>query len=98
MKYLFIIAPLISFLVYILNRKQFPVHLNGIVLITGASTGIGRHAAEYIARKHPGLIVLAGVRKDADSVAISEMKIKNLQPITVRNSHCRQHFNVCISV
>jgi hypothetical protein len=86
MKNLFFIVPLISYLVYILNRKKFPVHSNGIVLITGASTGIGRHAAEYIARKHPGLIVLAGVRKDADSVAISEMNIKNLQPITVKYS------------
>ena len=68
---------------YYLNRKQFPVHSKGIILITGASTGIGRHAAEYIARKHPGFIVLAGVRKDSDSVAISEINIKNLQPITV---------------
>jgi len=69
--------------VYFLHRKQFPVHSSGIVLITGASTGIGRHAAEYIARKHSGLIVLAGVRKDSDSTSISEMNIKNLQPITV---------------
>jgi short-subunit dehydrogenase len=53
------------------------------VLITGASTGIGRHAAEHLARTHQDLIILAGVRKDSDAANIREMKIANLIPIIV---------------
>jgi hypothetical protein len=42
-------------------RKSYPVHSEGIVVITGASTGIGRHAAEYLASA--GYTVYCGVRK-----------------------------------
>lgn len=40
------------------------------VLITGASTGIGRAAAEHFARK--GWTVFAGVRKEADGIALTD--------------------------
>ena len=41
------------------------------VLITGASSGIGKHAAMALAKEHNWL-VLAGVRKDKDAVALRE--------------------------
>ncbi len=47
------------------------------VLVTGASTGIGRAAAERLAKE--GFFVYAGARKDADLEALS--KIPNMQGI-----------------
>lgn len=52
------------------------------MLITGASTGIGRHAAETLAAKHK-FLVLAGVRKESDAENIRNMNIDNLQPIII---------------
>lgn len=40
------------------------------VVITGASTGIGRATAEYLARK--GWQVFAGIRKEADGAALTQ--------------------------
>lgn len=51
-------------------RKHFPAPAAGAgVLVTGASSGIGRHAAVHL--QHAGFTVFAGVRKqsDADSIA-----------------------------
>lgn len=50
-------------------------------MITGASTGIGRHAAEYLASL--GFHVVATVRKTADMDAISGMGISTLIPIVM---------------
>ena len=47
------------------------------VLITGASSGIGRHAAEQLAAA--GYFVYAGARKDADLEALTQ--IENIQGI-----------------
>ena len=47
------------------------------VLVTGASTGIGRNLTEHLAAA--GYFVYAGARKDADLAALS--KIKNVQAI-----------------
>ena len=47
------------------------------VLVTGASTGIGRNLTEHLAAK--GYFVYAGARKDADLKALGA--IKNVQPI-----------------
>jgi NAD(P)-dependent dehydrogenase (short-subunit alcohol dehydrogenase family) len=47
------------------------------VLVTGASTGIGRHVTERLAAA--GYFVYAGARKDADLAALSE--IKNVQAV-----------------
>lgn len=49
------------------------------VVITGASTGIGRAAAEYLARQ--GWRVFAGVRKQADADALLENVVGDLRPI-----------------
>src|SRR5262245_36533987 len=47
------------------------------VLVTGASTGIGRHITERLAAA--GYVVYAGARKDADLDSLN--KIKNVQAI-----------------
>ena len=47
------------------------------VLITGASTGIGRHAAEQLAKA--GYYVYAGARKDKDIAALN--KIENIMAV-----------------
>jgi len=57
------------------------IHSTGIILVSGASTGIGRSAAETIARRNKEYIVFAGVRKDADSESIRAVGLKNLKPI-----------------
>jgi len=45
----------------------------------GASTGIGRHAAEYLAQH--GFTVLAGVRKTADADNLTSLALPNLLPV-----------------
>lgn len=76
------VAPLLIFrLIDVLTAKKYPIHSSGIVLITGASSGIGKHAAEYVAQKHPSLVVLAATRKVSDASLIAELKIPNLRPI-----------------
>lgn len=47
------------------------------VLVTGASTGIGRGITEYLAGK--GYFIYAGARKDSDLKALAA--IKNVQPV-----------------
>lgn len=47
------------------------------ILITGASTGIGRHLAHYLAERDH--LVYAGVRKEADFAALSGMQ--NIVPL-----------------
>lgn len=78
--YLIAAIPLIYFQIQHLFQKTYPVHTTGIVLITGASSGIGRHAAEYLA-DHTNFTVYAGVRKDTDFKEIESLKKKNLVPI-----------------
>lgn len=48
-------------------------------MITGASTGVGRHAAEYLANR--GFHVLATVRKTSDMDAINAMGVSSLTSI-----------------
>lgn len=43
-------------------RSRFPVHENGGVLISGASSGLGYSVAVALAEK--GYLVFAGVRSD----------------------------------
>ena len=45
----------------------------------GASTGIGRHAAEHLAKL--GFTVLAGVRRQEDVTALKDPSLPNLRPV-----------------
>ena len=77
-----IVAILIGLLIYF-TRVEYATHSNGVILITGASTGIGRHAVEYLALKYPNYVVLAGVRKDLDIDEIRQRQIPNLFPLKI---------------
>lgn len=81
----FVLLPLLPFVLNFFLRKEYTVHKEGIVLVTGASTGIGRHAAEALAAS--GYTVFAGVRKQSDADSIISSNIRNLRPIIlgVRN-------------
>ncbi len=57
--------------------NEAPAEPTRDVLVTGASTGIGRHVTERLAAA--GYFVYAGARKDADLAALNE--IKNVQAI-----------------
>jgi len=80
-----LLVALAPFALHLVLRVAYPVHTsNGVVLVTGASTGIGRHAAESIARAHPGVTVYAGVRKQKDFDEINNNNsggLKNLKPL-----------------
>jgi NAD(P)-dependent dehydrogenase (short-subunit alcohol dehydrogenase family) len=54
---------------------------SGAVVVTGASTGIGRATALYLDKK--GYRVFAGVRKQADAKSLAEEGSDNLTPITI---------------
>ena len=58
-----------------------PVLARGAVIVSGASTGIGRDAAEHLARRHAGLVVFAGVRRVEDAEAVRAVGLPNLLPV-----------------
>ena len=62
-----------------ISRVAFPVHEGGIVIVSGASTGIGEDIAETLAKE--GFTVMAGVRKEADFEKIRSKGIQNLLPL-----------------
>jgi hypothetical protein len=57
-------------------RPVFEVHDSGVVVITGASSGIGKAATIKLASL--GYTVVAGVRKEADGAAILNSVDKNV--------------------
>mmetsp|Transcript_6524 Transcript_6524/g.10660 ORF Transcript_6524/g.10660 Transcript_6524/m.10660 type:complete len:398 (+) Transcript_6524:176-1369(+) len=60
-------------------RRQYEVHKSGIVVVTGASTGIGNHAA--IALAQDGYQVYAGVRTEDEMLAIQALGVPTLKPL-----------------
>ena len=54
---------------------------SGAVVVTGASTGIGRATALFLDKK--GYTVFAGVRKEQDAKSLSDAGSERLTPITV---------------
>jgi short-subunit dehydrogenase len=77
-----VLVAVVAVLVFLAERRQYKVHSEGIVLITGASTGIGRDAAVYLT-EHTGYLVLAGVRKESDFSSIDKLGKKNLKPVLI---------------
>jgi len=66
-------------LLEVLMAPTYPVHGRGVVVITGASSGIGAHAAETLATM--GHTVIAGVRKPKDFDDVVAKGIPTLMPI-----------------
>lgn len=77
-----LIGILVGLLHYI-SRVKYVSLSEGVIFITGASTGIGRHAAEYLASRHSKFVVLAGVRRHEDAAEITSLNISNLKPILI---------------
>lgn len=69
----------LRYAVLFLARKEYNVHPTGGIVITGASSGIGKHAALSLANK--GYIVYAGVRSQADVEKLKGEKIATLRPV-----------------
>jgi NAD(P)-dependent dehydrogenase (short-subunit alcohol dehydrogenase family) len=62
------------------STYDYPVHSSGSIVITGASSGIGRSVAKVLARDH-GYDVFAGVRSAKDFESIKAEGIKGLHPL-----------------
>ena len=77
-----IFVVLIRYIIF-LFRKKYIIHKAGIIIITGASTGIGRHAAEHLAQNYQSYLILAGVRKESDAKNIKDVGLTNLQPLCI---------------
>ena len=77
--YASIAVALIAVVLNYLAQQEYPVHTTGGVIVTGASTGIGRHAAETLAKE--GFVVYAGVRKQTDMDSMLSTNIDNLVPV-----------------
>ena len=60
----------------------YPVHTSGCILITGASSGIGRAAAVSLATS-THFTVYAGVRKANDATSIRNERLPNLIPLVL---------------
>lgn len=69
----------IAFLCFTASAGAAEAEGQKAVLITGASSGIGRNAAEHLARA--GYFVYAGARKDADIEALN--KIENIMAVRI---------------
>jgi len=62
-----------------ISTHEYTTHENGAIIITGASSGIGRAAA--IALANQGYNVYAGVRKEEDAASIRSERNAKLEPI-----------------
>lgn len=79
------LVPLIGLLcwqgLHLATRRKYPVHDHGGILVTGASSGIGRHVAVSLAKR--GYHVFAGCRKEQDLVSIQEEDVPTLHGIII---------------
>lgn len=66
-------------LVELVLRKEYTVHTKGAIVISGASSGIGKHAAIHLAKN--GYTVFAGVRKTNDLDILTELAVKSKIPL-----------------
>lgn len=74
-----LLAAALPFAIDFLLRHEYPaVNTHGGVLVTGASTGIGKHAAVTLANE--GFLVFAGVRKEADGESLKKEN-KDIIPV-----------------
>jgi len=76
-----VIVPVAVLLHYALrhaSREEYPVHEKGGILVTGASSGIGKDAAIELSRK--GYMVFAGVRSQKDADALVKEAMATLKP------------------
>ena len=78
---IFLLLPfLFSFLLNFLIQKEYSIpSSSGIIIISGASTGIGYHLSISLAQK--GYYIFAGVRKDKDLENLKNLNLTNLLPI-----------------
>jgi len=74
-------------------QQRYPVHVAGGIIVTGASSGIGRDAAERLAKE--GFVVYAGVRKQADMDSLKG--INNLVPVKLDVTD-QESIDKCFSV
>ena len=79
LRYVSVAVVLIAVLVNYFAQQEYPVHTAGGVIVTGASTGIGRHAAETLSKE--GFVVYAGVRKQTDMDSMLSTNIDTLVPV-----------------
>jgi len=77
----FLVVALAAIGISLLLRKGYTVHDKGVVVVSGASSGIGRHFVEHFARQKPNMFILAGVRSSSDAEKIKEIGLTNLQPL-----------------
>lgn len=64
---------------YIFLYPGVPVFNRGGIVVTGASTGIGRDAALHLAEQ--GYTVYGGVRKQSDADALKKLGGNNIIPV-----------------
>ena len=79
--YAFAVIFFLSFIYSRITDVEQKVYNAGVILITGASTGIGYDAALKLA--NIGFTVFAGVRKTTDFDRIVDLKIPRLNPIII---------------
>lgn len=59
------------------------MHKAGVVLVTGASSGIGKDAAVALAKREPKMVVFAGVRSNSAAKELEGLKMENLKAVTL---------------
>ena len=87
-----VLTVLLSIGVHLASRRTFPVHETGGVLVTGASSGIGLHAAAGLAAA--GYTTFVGVRSrtdgdriQAENPALQPVLLDVTQPASIAAAH-----------